>query len=203
MKIKTSELFKSAAKPSQFPQLELPEIAFAGRSNVGKSSLANSLLLRKKLFKTSATPGKTQLINFFLINQSFCFVDLPGYGFAKVPKVVRAKWRILIETYLSQRQNLKGVVLIIDIRHGPTPQDQQLLNWLVHHQRPVLVVVSKADKLSRGKQAQQLQSIHKELQLEQLPLPHSILKREGRAEIWKGLTPWLTEEQSGFPANTA
>ena len=192
MKIKSAGLLESAAGANQFPDLVMPEIAFAGRSNVGKSTLINSLLTRKKLVKTSSTPGKTRLINFFLINEIFCLVDLPGYGFAKVPAEMRESWRKLIETYLSRRDNLRGGVLIIDIRHGPTAQDQQLKSWLDFHQRPMLVVASKSDKLSRGKCASQLQKIKKDLELTQLPLPHSNLNKEGRGQIWKALDGWLS-----------
>ena len=191
MKIKSAGLLESAAGANQFPDLVMPEIAFAGRSNVGKSTLINSLLTRKKLVKTSSTPGKTRLINFFLINEIFCLVDLPGYGFAKVPAEMRESWRKLIETYLSRRDNLRGVVLIIDIRHGPNAQDQQLKSWLDFHQRPMLVVASKSDKLSRGKCTSQLQKIKKDLELTQLPLPHSSLNKEGRGQIWKALDGWM------------
>ena len=192
MKIKSAGLLESAAGANQFPDLVMPEIAFAGRSNVGKSTLINSLLTRKKLVKTSSTPGKTRLINFFLINEIFCLVDLPGYGFAKVPAEMRESWRKLIETYLSRRDNLRGVVLIIDIRHGPTAQDRQLKSWLDFHRRPMLVVASKSDKLSRGKCASQLQKIKKDLELTQLPLPHSSQNKEGRGQIWKALDGWLS-----------
>ncbi len=192
MKIKSAGLLESAAGANQFPDLVMPEIAFAGRSNVGKSTLINSLLTRKKLVKTSSTPGKTRLINFFLINEIFCLVDLPGYGFAKVPAEMRERWRKLIETYLSRRDNLRGVVLIIDIRQGPTTQDRQLKSWLDFHQRPMLVVASKSDKLSRGKCASQLQKIKKDLELTQLPLSHSSLNKEGRGQIWKALDGWLS-----------
>ena len=192
MKIKSAGLLESAAGANQFPDLVMPEIAFAGRSNVGKSTLINSLLTRKKLVKTSSTPGKTRLINFFLINEIFCLVDLPGYGFAKVPAEMRESWRKLIETYLSRRDNLRGVVLIIDIRHRPTAQDRQLKSWLDFHQSPMLVVASKSDKLSRGKCASQQQKIKKDLELPQLPLPHSSLNKEGRGQIWKALDGWLS-----------
>ena len=167
MKIKSAGLLESAAGANQFPDLVMPEIAFAGRSNVGKSTLINSLLTRKKLVKTSSTP-------------------------AKVPAEMRESWRKLIETYLSRRDNLRGVVLIIDIRHGPTAQDRQLKSWLDFHQRPMLVVASKSDKLSRGKCASQLQKIKKDLELTQLPLPHSSLNKEGRGQIWKALDGWLS-----------
>ncbi len=191
MKIHSAKLFASAASPSQFPPPEFPEIAFAGRSNVGKSTLINSLLSRKKLVKTSSTPGKTQLINFFAINQTFCLVDLPGYGFAKVPENMRMRWRHLIESYLADRQKLQGVVLIVDIRHGSTAQDRQLREWLAHHQRPVLVVAGKSDKLNRGQTAKQLELIRKELQLEDRPVPHSSLNKSGRGEIWTRLREWI------------
>ncbi|MDP7157341.1 MAG: ribosome biogenesis GTP-binding protein YihA/YsxC, partial [SAR324 cluster bacterium] len=130
MKITSAELVISAAAPKQFPPTKVPEVAFAGRSNVGKSTLINSLLNRKNLVKTSSTPGKTQLINFFRINQSFHCVDLPGYGFAKVPAPLRRSWQALTEVYLSRREPLRGVVLIIDSRQGPTAGDVQLKQWL-------------------------------------------------------------------------
>mgnify|MGYP001210239391 CR=1 FL=1 len=149
MKIKSAGLLESAAGANQFPDLVMPEIAFAGRSNVGKSTLINSLLTRKKLVKTSSTPGKTRLINFFLINEIFCLVDLPGYGFAKVPAEMRESWRKLIETYLSRRDNLRGVVLIIDIRHGPTAQDRQF----TQSREPVQRVVGRVLKQAGNREA--------------------------------------------------
>ena len=150
MKIHSAEFLLSASTIRQFPAATLPEIAFAGRSNVGKSTLINSLLSRKKLVKTSGTPGKTQLINFFKVNDQFYFVDLPGYGYAKVPESVQRKWQKLVEAYLSERETLRSVVLIIDCRHNPTIQDRLLLEWLEYFQRPSLIVASKIDKLKRG-----------------------------------------------------
>jgi len=148
--IKDARFVHSAYSPKDLPKPELPEIAFAGRSNVGKSSLINCLLLRKKLVKTSSTPGRTQSINFFLINNSFYFVDLPGYGYAKVSKAVQARWRPLVESYLKNRGTLRAVVHIIDSRHPPTPEDIQLQDWLRIHSIPVITVLTKIDKLSRN-----------------------------------------------------
>ena len=191
MKIHSAEFLLSASTTRQFPAATLPEIAFAGRSNVGKSTLINSLLNRKKLVKTSATPGKTQLINFFKINDQFYFVDLPGYGYAKVPESVRRKWQNLVEAYLSERETLRNVVLIIDCRHNPTVQDRQLLEWLEYYQRPSLIVASKIDKLKRGQVQKHLQKIKHDLSIESVPLGHSSMHYGRRDEIWKKLVPWI------------
>ena len=192
MKITSAELVISAAAPKQFPPTKVPEVAFVGRSNVGKSTLINSLLNRKSLVKTSSTPGKTQLINFFRINNSFHCVDLPGYGFAKVPEPIRRSWRALTEAYLSEREPLRGVVLIIDSRHGPTAEDVQLKQWLDASQRPVLVVANKVDKLKRNDLAKQSRIIQQKLGLEQQPIPHSSLQKVGRHQIWGALRPWIS-----------
>jgi len=191
MKIHSAEFLMSAATTRQFPAATLPEIAFAGRSNVGKSTLINSLLNRKKLVKTSATPGKTQLINFFKINDQFYFVDLPGYGYAKVPESVRRKWKNLVEAYLSDRETLRNVVLIIDCRHNPTVQDRQLLEWLEYYERPSLIVASKIDKLKRGQVQKHLKKIKHDLSIESVPLGHSSIQYGRREEIWKKLVPWI------------
>ena len=191
MKIHSAEFLLSASTTRQFPAATLPEIAFAGRSNVGKSTLINSLLNRKKLVKTSATPGKTQLINFFKVNDKFYFVDLPGYGYAKVPESVRRKWQNLVEAYLSERKTLRNVVLIIDSRHNPTSQDRQLLEWLKYFQRPSLIVASKIDKLKRGQVKNNLQKIKNNLSIESAPLGHSSMQYGSSEEIWKKLDPWI------------
>ena len=192
MKINSAEFIVSASSPKQFPKTpSLPEIAFAGRSNVGKSTLINSLLSRKNLVKTSSTPGKTQLINFFKINDEFYFVDLPGYGFAKVPENIRIKWKILIESYLHERESLKKVVLIVDSRHPPTSQDKQLKDWLDYYGRPTLIVASKIDKLKRNQVQKHLKQIEKNLALRKNPLGHSSLQKGTREEIWKNIIPWL------------
>jgi GTP-binding protein len=159
MIIKSAEFVTSAVKPSQYPKEALPEIAFAGRSNVGKSSLINAILNRRHLVKTSSTPGRTQLLNFFRINDELVFVDIPGYGYAKAPVPVRKEWGAMIETYLSTRKNLKGVVLIMDIRRIPGPEDTAVTDWLDYHKIPFVRVLTKVDKLSRAQQIKQQEII--------------------------------------------
>lgn len=149
MKIVSAEFVCSASHPSQFPQELLPEIAFVGRSNVGKSSLINSLLLRKGLARTSATPGRTQQINFFRINRSFFFVDLPGYGYAKAPQALRESWRNLIASYFKGRKQLRHCVLIVDSRIGPTELDLEQAAWFQRNLLPFFIVSTKSDKLPR------------------------------------------------------
>ncbi len=166
MIIKNAEFIKSAVKPSQYTEPDYPEIAFAGRSNVGKSSLINTLVNRKKLVKTSSKPGMTQLINFFVINGNTSFVDLPGYGYAKVSKKIRQTWGKMIEIYLSTRQNLMGLVLLIDIRRGPEKEELELINWLIASKIETIIVFTKADKLSKPKQQKALAPALKALNLE-------------------------------------
>ena len=149
-KIKNAEYVKSVFNVADLPKNRLPEIAFAGRSNVGKSSVLNKLANIKNLAKISSTPGKTRQINFFLINRNLYFVDLPGYGYAKVSKSIKESWGRLVEEYLKKSQNLKGVVLLIDARHEPFEADLQLTEWLDFYQREKLVVLTKIDKLSRS-----------------------------------------------------
>jgi len=155
MIIKSADFVKSAVKPSHYPPAIFPEIAFSGRSNVGKSSLINTLVNRKRLVKTSSTPGRTQLINFFNINNAFFFVDLPGFGYAKVPKSIKRTWGPMVETYLSTRKTLKGVVLILDIRRVPGAQDLEFIEWLRYYAIPSILILTKADKLSKSKQMNQ------------------------------------------------
>jgi len=150
MKTLSAEFIKSATAPSHYPEGVFSEVAFVGRSNVGKSSLINTLVGRKNLAKTSNTPGRTQLVNFFLINGRYSFVDLPGYGFARVPEAVRRNWGPMVETYLSQRPNLRLVILIMDIRRDPAAHDMDLLQWLNHYRIPALLVLTKTDKLSKS-----------------------------------------------------
>jgi len=186
IKIVSAEFFTSAFTVQQLPEESLPEIAFAGRSNVGKSSLINALLLRKKLVKTSNTPGRTQSINFFIINKAFYFVDLPGYGFAKVPKGVQAKWKHLIEGYLQKRKTLKAVVLIMDSRHPAMPNDIQLYHWLSARSFVVIPVLTKIDKLSRNEWEKSRRECARILTIS----PESIVlfsatEKTGRHELWE------------------
>jgi len=149
-RIKTATYIKSVVDLKSLPGDQLPEIAFAGRSNVGKSSALNRLVNVKNLAKTSSTPGKTKLINFFLINKNLYFVDLPGYGYAKASKSMRKSWGKLVEDYLKERENLKGTVLLIDSRRGPLEPDLQLSEWLDFYEKRQLIVLTKTDKLSRS-----------------------------------------------------
>lgn len=146
-----AEILLSAANKSHYPQDEIPEIALAGRSNVGKSSFINTLLNRKNLARTSGKPGKTQLLNFFNIDNQLRFVDVPGYGYAKVSKTERAKWGRMIEEYLTTRENLRAVVSLVDFRHEPSEDDVQMYEFLKYYEIPVIVVATKADKIPRSK----------------------------------------------------
>lgn len=188
MKITSAQFLTSATKPSQYPLSELPEIAFVGRSNVGKSSLINTLVNRKRLAKTSSTPGRTQLINFFDINKQICFVDLPGYGYAKVPKSVKKEWGPMIETYLSTRKTLKGVVVIMDIRRVPRQEEMNLINWLNHFSIASILVLTKQDKLSKSQQIKQQHSIAQAFAKNKKDLIlYSAKSRQGRDILWDAI----------------
>lgn len=150
IQIKSSDFITSAVKPSQYPEMQLPEVAFVGRSNVGKSTIINSLTNRKKLAKVSNTPGRTRLVNFFLINGQCLLVDLPGYGYAKISKTEKAAWGKIIEDYLVSRNDLRKVVLLVDARHKPTEDDRLMLDYLRYYQKEVVVVATKLDKLKRN-----------------------------------------------------
>jgi len=179
----------SAAGPEGYPKGDLPEVAFAGRSNVGKSTLINALLNRKGLAKTSGTPGKTRLINFFDVDGRFFLVDLPGYGFARVPAREQAAWRGRIERYITGREALRLVVLLVDIRHPPAATDRQMVAWLAHHRVPHLVVATKRDKLGRGAATQAAAGLAKDLDAEVLAV--SARRREGLAALWRAVETGL------------
>ncbi|MFQ5769853.1 MAG: ribosome biogenesis GTP-binding protein YihA/YsxC [bacterium] len=187
MKITTVEFVKSVAHVEDIVRDNLIEIAFAGRSNVGKSSLINCLLNRKKLAKTSSTPGKTRQLNYFKINNKFYFVDLPGYGFARISKKESARWRNLIESFVAQDTNLKGVVAIIDSRIGATILDLQLLNWLKSVNLPLILVATKSDKLSKSVLKNKMTIFEKQLEpfLSRAIIPFSAVHATGKKEIWR------------------
>ncbi len=192
MIVKSAEFITSAVKPQQYPPGDLPEIAFAGRSNVGKSSLINKLVNRKRLVKTSSTPGRTQLLNFFAINQAFRFVDLPGFGYAKVPAGVRRQWGPMIETYLTRRRCLRGLILIVDIRRIPGQAEVDLLHWLDHHGIAFRIVATKADKLSRNQQVRPARQIAAQLALaDEALVLFSAKSGLGRDAVWQHVEEML------------
>lgn len=184
MKITSAEFVKSAFNESHWTSDGLREISFLGRSNVGKSSLLNSLLQRKGLARTSNTPGRTQSINFFLVNEKFYFVDLPGYGYAKVSKTMRADWGRMAEEYLAKRRELVLSIQLIDSRHAPTELDLKLNEWLIFNQKTHIVVATKADKLSSNKLNKSFQEMEKTLSESKIIL-YSAETGKGRDELWR------------------
>ncbi|EPW2311022.1 ribosome biogenesis GTP-binding protein YihA/YsxC [Listeria monocytogenes] len=151
MDVNNVELIISAVRPEQYPETDLPEYALAGRSNVGKSSFINTMIRRKSMARISQKPGKTQTLNFYKIEEALFFVDVPGYGFAKVSKTEREKWGVMIETYITSREQLRGVIQIFDLRHKPTEDDRMMYEFLKYYDIPVIVVATKADKIPRSK----------------------------------------------------
>lgn len=194
MQIQDVELVISAVAPQQYPNDNLPEIALTGRSNVGKSSLINRLIQRKKMARTSSTPGKTQTLNFYRLNRQFYFVDVPGYGYAKVSKKARAKFGEMIETYLEERQQLQGVISLIDVRHQPTEDDLSMYRFLKYYGLPVLIVATKADKVSKGKWQQRAAQLKKVLQLNQTDdlVIFSSMTGSGADQIWQWVQAHIT-----------
>jgi GTP-binding protein len=196
MKIVKSELEAVAVRKNQYPEDDLPEIAFAGRSNVGKSSLLNLLTNRKSLARVSGNPGKTRTINFYRINDRFRIVDLPGYGYAKVSKSVTEGWGDMMAQYFESRQGLKRVVLLVDIRHAPTQQDIQMCEYIRHYGYNGIIVATKADKVSRNEMQKLLAGIRKDLGLEEqeIIIPISSLKRTGTDRLLEEIGNLVGEE---------
>jgi GTP-binding protein len=187
LEIKNATYEVTAVKPEQYPVTLLPEIAFVGRSNIGKSSIINALLNKKNLARVGATPGKTRVINFYNIDNKLYFVDLPGYGYAKVSKAQKASWDEMIETYLHSRTQLKSIIMLVDIRHTPSDNDQMMYKWILSRLMPVIVVASKVDKISRSQLQNRLQDITATLEMPGtvLPIPFSAMTNQGKDEIWK------------------
>ena len=183
--IRKAEYIISAVKPEQYPEATRPELAVAGRSNVGKSSLINKFVNRKNLAKVGKTPGMTQCINFYNINDEWYLVDLPGYGYAKVSEKTRINWGKMMQTYFRQRENLKGVIQLVDIRHKPTADDQLMVKMLMENNIPALLVATKADKISRGQRPKYLKQIAETLGLEdwKMIIPFSSLDGTGLEEL--------------------
>lgn len=193
MKVTSSDIVISAVRPEQYPETDLPEFALAGRSNVGKSSFINRMLNRKGLARISSKPGKTQTLNFFLINEILHFVDVPGYGYAKVSKTERAAWGKMIETYLTRREQLRAVVLIIDLRHPPTEDDIMMYDFLKHYEIPCIVIATKADKIPRGKWQKYLKVTKETLELEESDqiVLFSSETGEGKDKAWSIIESYM------------
>lgn len=193
--INNSKFEISAVAEKQYPATELPDIAFIGRSNVGKSTLINSLLNRKKIARVSARPGKTQLINFFNIDEKLYFVDLPGYGYAKVSKQSKEAWGKMIEKYLIGRKQLKLLVLLVDIRHAPSADDKIMLNWLNEVGANYIIVATKSDKLAKTKVKARVEQLKKEFEFEGKLriIPFSSETKQGKDELWSEIESVISE----------
>ena len=196
MKVKSATFVKSATSPEHYPRDGKPEIAFMGRSNVGKSSLINSLLGTRGLARTSSTPGRTQLINFFLINDAFHFVDLPGYGYARVPVDVKRLWGPMVEKYLATRPNLMLSILITDSRHEPTKLDLLMREWLQERGKPFIIVATKADKLTNNQLRANLRRASAVLGKDSEIIAYSAVTRSGADRIWKVITTRIADRGS-------
>jgi len=192
MKVVTAEFVKSAFQESDWPRDSKPEIAFLGRSNVGKSSLINSLLAVRGLARTSSTPGRTQSLNFFQINDRFYFVDLPGFGYAKVPREIKSSWGEMATSYLAKRRQLVLSIHIVDSRHEPTKQDLQLHEWLEESDKPRLVVATKSDKLSNNELRKNLGHIARVLDNDSV-MAYSAKSGRGRDELWRAIKSVLDQ----------
>lgn len=201
MIIRSAELETVCGVSSKLPEHLLPEIAFAGKSNVGKSSLINALVNRKALARTSSQPGKTQTINFYNINQAMYLVDLPGYGFAKVPDAEREKWGKMVERYLHQSGQLKAVFLLVDIRHKPSGNDKTMYDWMVYQGFQPMIIATKLDKLKKAQVAKSLKEVKSGLGLSEsdILIPFSAETRQGREQIWQlmdELVGWVEPDRT-------
>lgn len=196
MIIKQAELETVCGITSRLPENTKPEVAFSGKSNVGKSSLINGLLNRKSLARTSSQPGKTQTINFYNVNRELYLVDLPGYGYARVSQEIKAKWGKMIENYLHHSRQLRAVFLLIDIRHEPSVNDREMYDWIVHQGYEPIIIATKLDKIKRSQVQKQLKLLREGLAL--VPgtriIPFSAETKQGREEIWEVIDGFLEEE---------
>ncbi|SEM33826.1 GTP-binding protein [Mesobacillus persicus] len=195
MKVTSADIVISAVRPAQYPEGDLPEFALAGRSNVGKSSFINKMLNRKALARTSSKPGKTQTLNFFLINEILYFVDVPGYGYAKVSKTERAAWGRMIETYITSREQLKAVILLVDLRHPPSVDDRTMYDFLKHYNIPVIVVATKADKIPKSKWQKHIKIVKETLEFdeEDALILFSSETGEGKDKAWSILQAYANK----------
>ncbi|MGP4061534.1 ribosome biogenesis GTP-binding protein YihA/YsxC [Halobacillus sp. H74] len=193
MKVNYADIVISAASKKQYPKAPIPEIALAGRSNVGKSSFINRMIQRKNLARTSSKPGKTQTLNFYIINDKFHFVDVPGYGYAKVSKKERAKWGRMMEEYFAERDQIKATALIIDIRHKPTEDDKMMYDYLKHFELPVMVIATKLDKIKKGQRHKQVKMVREVLEMEEEDtlIPFSAETGEGKDVAWRTMLSHL------------
>lgn len=193
MHIQNVEFLVSAVSPAQYPEPLIPEIALAGRSNVGKSSFINAMINRKKLARTSSKPGKTQQLNYYQVEDWFYFVDVPGYGYAKVSKKEKGKWANMLQTYFSERENLELALLIVDFRHKPTKDDIVMKDFFVHYNIPYFVIATKTDKVKKSQWSKHMSEIYRTLNLETVDqiLPFSAETKEGREEAWEIITDVL------------
>lgn len=196
MKINKAEIITSAAKQEQYPQTNLKEVALAGRSNVGKSSFINKMINRRNLVRTSSKPGKTQTLNFYNINDVFCFVDVPGYGYAKVPQAEKIKWGSMMEEYFETREGLGLVMLIVDLRHNPTHDDINMYEYMKHLGIPVIVVATKADKVKKSMKQKNINNIKIKLNidLDDPVIAFSSETAEGKDLAWRYLTEYLNQK---------
>lgn len=198
MVIKSVNLETVCGITSKLPENVLPEIAFAGKSNVGKSSLINGLMNRKSLARTSSQPGKTQTINFYNINEALYFVDLPGYGYAKVSEAIKAKWGKMIENYLNKSKQLRAVFLLIDIRHEPSANDKNMYEWIKYNGYEPVIIATKLDKINRSQRQKHIKMIREGLGMpkEGLIFPFSAVTKMGREEIWEYIESIVAEEEN-------